>query len=148
MNPAEAMAQVTQSFAEEGITPYEVNNGNCDAWAEEVLGLLGETGHKVQIWATPMFYADTTHIFLRIDGKFYDAECSAGVDDHNELPIFAKLIADGLRRQPVWCEDANHELEGQETFRDIDTGTAALIRQEQIEGGIPEDQALNIQTPA
>ncbi len=106
MTPKQAMRKVTKEFADDdGMTPYEINNGNCDAWAENVKDLL--PAHRVEIWETLFGFSDTTHVFLRIDGKFYDAEAPKGVDDHNDLPIFAKLFAKTKRRQPVWLVDHN-----------------------------------------
>ena len=108
MTPNQAMRKVTKKFAdEEGISPYEINNGYCVEWAEEVLELLRNTHHKVELWETPFGYADTTHAFVRINGKFYDSECLEGVDDHMELPIFAKLHVAIKRRQAVWLLDHN-----------------------------------------
>ena len=127
MTIAEAIQKVTAEYAEKGITPYEINNGSCEEWANEVAGLLGldvysaeqapNPEHKVEIWETLFGYAYTTHAFVRIDGKFYDAECQEGVDDHMDMPIFKKLLASTGRRQPVWCIDTNHK--NVESRRDI-----------------------------
>lgn len=95
------LRDVTNSFE---TTPYEINNGLCESWATDVQEGLKTTGHKVGIWETVFALADTNHVFLQIDGKFYDAECLDGVDSYMQLPIFSKLGP-----QPVILIDANYE---------------------------------------
>jgi len=97
----EILQAVTDSFE---TTPYEINNGLCESWAIDVQEALKTTGHRVGIWETVFALADTTHVFLQIDGKFYDAECLDGVDSYMQLPIFSKLGP-----QPVILIDANYE---------------------------------------
>jgi hypothetical protein len=55
------------------------------------------------MWETVHGYADTSHVFLCIDGKFYDSEMHEGTDDPHNLPIFAKLG----KPQPLWRIDCN-----------------------------------------
>ena len=93
---------VTDAFEE---TPFEINNGCCEEWALEAQAALEVTEHKVGIWETVFGLADTNHVFLQIDGRFYDAECLDGVDNYMQLPIFAKLD----RPQPVIFMDGNFE---------------------------------------
>lgn len=95
------LRDVTNSFK---TTPYEINNGLCESWAIDVQAALKTTRHRVGIWETVFALADTTHVFLQIDGKFYDAECLDGVDSYMQLPIFSKL-----RPQPVVLIDADYE---------------------------------------
>lgn len=97
----EVLQEVTASF---DLPPYEINCGDCGHWADEVMKRL--PNHQVEYWETPFGTADTEHAFLRIDGKFYDAEALEGVDDHMELPLFSKLL-EKFGRQPVWCIDHN-----------------------------------------
>jgi hypothetical protein len=139
MTPAKAMEQVTQGFADDGVVPYDINNGSCNEWGEEVLDLLRETTYIVEYWETLFGFADTTHAFLRIDGKFYDAECPEGVDDHMELPIFRKLFAEVNRRQPVWLLDHNkgNQFKG-ESMRDMTHETAIEYYKDVSPDYIPE----------
>lgn len=118
MTPKQAMRKVTQQFADEGVTPYNINDGECDAWAQEVMDLLEDSKHEVEIWETVFCFADTTHVFLRVDGKFYDAECLQGADDHMELPIFANLLEE-CGRQSVWMTDCNEAAKPVENRRDL-----------------------------
>jgi len=107
-------------------TTYNINNGGCAEWANKVFDMLKDTHHLVEIWATLHDFADTYHVFLRIDGKFYDAECLNGCEDHMELPIFAKGFKKLNRRQPVWLEDINQCLDKIENRRDV---TDEMIRE-------------------
>lgn len=113
----DAVHQVTQEFLHfEYFTAYDINDGGCEDWADAVMERLKDTAHDVQLWATLHGISDTSHVFLRIDGKFYDAECLDGCDDHMELPIFARIG----KRQPVWLEDHNGKfVEGGEHRRDL-----------------------------
>ena len=99
----EILQSVTDDF--EGMHPYQINNGNCDEWGNQALESLDKKGFAAELWETVWDFADTTHIFLRIGGKFYDAECLEGVEDHMSLPIFKKLFAANGKRQPVWLMD-------------------------------------------
>lgn len=112
------MEMANEDFANDEMTPYDINNGCCDEWAELVSKNL-EDHANVEIWETVFLFADTSHVFLRINNKFYDAECLDGVDDHMQLPIFEKLFKATNRRQPVWIIETNNEFESKEIRRDI-----------------------------
>jgi hypothetical protein len=129
MTPQQAITQVTKQYADDGVTPYYINDGCCQEWAEDVMALLEGAPNKVELWETPFGFADTTHSFLRIDGKFIDAECPQGAADHMELPIFAKLAALGRPRQPVWLVDYQNYPENThptESRRDM---TAEMVKE-------------------
>lgn len=104
----EFLEGVNSKFEE---TPYEINNGCCEEWAEEVKFNISKT-YKFCIWETVFGLADTIHLFVQIDGRFYDAECLDGVDDYMQLPIFKKL----LRPQPVIAMDGNYSPEPSRYF--------------------------------
>ena len=133
---------VTDELIEEYGSAYEINNGGCEEWADLVFERLEGKKCRVEVWATPYCFASTNHSFVRINGKFYDAECLDGVDDHNDLPIFRKLIRKGEGRQPVWCENANHDAT--ESVRDVDDELRKLIREEQIASGVEPSRALSL----
>jgi hypothetical protein len=102
------MREVTQELLSEGYkNRYGINNGGCEDWAQRVMSRLWKSKYRVEIWATPFAFAETNHVFLRINGSFYDAECVNGRDDHMDLPIFSRLLKDGYGRQPVWLEHYN-----------------------------------------
>ncbi len=110
------MERVTSQYR---ISPYEINNGCCNEWAQEVLDLLAKAPVLVEMWEKPFGFADTTHCFLRINGKFYDAEDLEGTDDHMGLPIFAKLFKETKTRQPVWLIDHNGFADPKQNVRDV-----------------------------
>jgi hypothetical protein len=132
---------VTARYVKALGSTFEINNGSCEEWAEEVRRRLVKSIHRVEVWSTPYFFAATTHTFVRIDGRFYDAECLEGVLDHNDLPIFKRLVEAGRGRQPVWLEDCNYP-EPPEGLRDVSPQLRSQIRAEQIRSGVHPTRAL------
>lgn len=66
--------------------PWDVSNGQCEAWAERAAELLRQRGERAfTAWIDP----DVDHCVLVHGGKFYDADCPDGVDSWSELPMFA-----------------------------------------------------------
>lgn len=60
---------------------FDINDGNCFRWAYIAQSLYGG-----QIYS---FINDwLMHVFIKIDGKFYDAERPQGVEDWRQLPFF------------------------------------------------------------
>ena len=110
ISPTQIMQEVTARFAPD--TPYEINNGCCAEWANEVFLSLSDSEHAVEYWETPFGVGDTEHAFLKINGKFYDAECPRGTTDPMQLPIFAKLV----KPQPVWRIDTNGKPHGPDKY--------------------------------
>ena len=66
---------------------YDVNNGYCFEFAEE----LCSNFEKVRQFETPFDQDFPLHSFVKINGKYYDAECLEGVDDPINLPIYRKF---------------------------------------------------------
>ncbi len=64
---------------------YDVNNGYCAEWAFRAADLIDE--------AFPA-WMDDDHCVLVYRGRFYDADCLDGVDDVEDLPMFADPSAD------------------------------------------------------
>jgi len=59
----------------------------------------------VEVWETDFDLCDSgNHFFVKIRGKFYDAETLHGVKDYMDIPFFARYVkATGNdRRQPVF----------------------------------------------
>ena len=81
---------ITESMLPECKTPYEINNGGCEEWAELVLAELRRSSNMVARWGTDVDLAECTHIFIEIDNSFFDAECLHGVGDYMQLPLFAR----------------------------------------------------------
>ena len=111
MTPTQIMQEVTARFAPD--TPYDINNDGCCAeWANEVFSVLQDSEHAVEYWEMPFGVGDTEHTFLKINGKFYDAECPQGTTDAMQLPIFVKLG----KPQPVWRIDHNGKTHGPDKY--------------------------------
>jgi hypothetical protein len=75
----------------EGLSPSEVNNGNCDEAAHDV-------AEKIP-GATPVYTEDVIdnddwpgHCWVKWNGKHYDAECPDGVESWQSLPLFQKFL--------------------------------------------------------
>lgn len=107
MNEIElAIAQVTGAMCGDQEDVAWINNGYCYEWADQVFALLKDTKHEVEYWENPFGFADTTHAFLWIDGKFYDAECPNGVEDHIGLANLQEVVrayptsAGGVHHRP------------------------------------------------
>jgi hypothetical protein len=60
---------------------YDINNGQCEEWAYAAAELIPE--------AFPA-WMDEDHCVLVYRGRFYDADCPDGVDDVEDLPMFAE----------------------------------------------------------
>ena len=105
------LEEVTEELCKVAGSTYGINDGYCDEWADEVSQKV--TGCNVEIWETLFGQADTTHTFIKIGDRFYDAECLHGVRDHMQLPIFASLASSTNNRvQPVWlicCSEEDAE---------------------------------------
>lgn len=67
-----------------GDTPEIINSGNCEMFAHDIVDLFPEA--RIQ-WSHE---GDAAHCFVVYQGRYYDAECSNGVDDWNNLPFFSR----------------------------------------------------------
>ncbi len=112
------LQRITDSMLPDFKTPYEINNGGCEEWAELVLAELRHSTNMVGRWATDVDHASCSHIFIEIDGKFYDAECLDGVINYMQLPLFARWQQRHPGQVvPVQLEDFNeaYDLQGRPT---------------------------------
>lgn len=76
-----------KEWKKKGFTPYEINNGNCDVFADEVNKLLP----RAKVIETDYFNIDEyAHFYIQYKGMFFDAECPHGVKDYHELPLFKR----------------------------------------------------------
>ena len=70
-----------------GFIPFEINNGNCDIFADEVAQKIS------QAEAIETFYLNVdeySHFYIKYKEKFFDAECPYGVRDFLKLPTFKR----------------------------------------------------------
>lgn len=83
-----------------GATPFQINNGNCDYFANDLAEALKAIGlTKVFHDETPNLAEFPGHCWIVCNGKCYDAESPTGVSRWRQLPIFARI----LRRQGRWA---------------------------------------------
>jgi hypothetical protein len=73
------------SYPDDFPLPWDINNGSCETYGQMVCDRLpGAEG----AWLDELTDADVPgHVVVIFDGRYYDAECVAGVDDWRELPI-------------------------------------------------------------
>lgn len=80
-----------KKWKKQGFTPFQINNGNCDIFANEVITKLGGYSDILYDVCTENFvkFGELIgHIWITYKGKYYDVECPNGVKDWKKLPIF------------------------------------------------------------
>ena len=75
-----------------GLTPYEINTGNCDGFADLLLAKAEELGLDVKLIVNDSI----GHVWVKYRGKHYDAETSIGVTNWKELPAFNRSKIKGV----------------------------------------------------
>lgn len=90
---------------ERGATPWDINNGSCDDFADAVVEVIKASfpGEEIQGVYMMDYDPDLFHTAIYWKGRLYDAECLAGVTEKNweKLPIVANkglTRAQALRR--------------------------------------------------
>lgn len=75
-----------------GITPKEINNGQCENFAIEVIKRMGGHNKDITKVCTQNFEEfgglDLGHVWILYKGKHYDAECPKGIENWLNLRIF------------------------------------------------------------
>lgn len=88
---SQLIAQLVADFHK---SPYEINNGECEEFAGELQSLLRTEGYQGVEEECSEYHAPfgtlPGHMWVKVDGRHYDAECPNGVKRWNQLPIFAK----------------------------------------------------------
>ena len=70
--------------------PYDINCGECEDFAMAVIEQIPEAEEQCsEIFAE--FGVLPGHMWVEFRGKHYDAECSEGVENWQDLPIFVNL---------------------------------------------------------
>lgn len=99
--------QIAEYKAEYGVSAYEINNGMCEDFADDIeyIGFGNTTwGDELPIewWSPPIRniidewlegYAPY-HCFIMYEDKFYDSECPEGCDYADELPYYQRIKKD------------------------------------------------------
>jgi hypothetical protein len=114
---------------------YQINNGQCDEFAMQVLSECEGREVIREFYTEELQLADGSwdwaclrahhgiivpaglseaelddigfggHVFLKHDGKWYDAECPNGADSPFDLPIFRRPIIAALRRKGLQADE-------------------------------------------
>lgn len=75
-------------------SPYDINNGECEDFALEIIRRMGGYSPDLTDGApNDMECKLPGHYWIEYKGKYYDAECPQGVSKWQELPIFKKCIS-------------------------------------------------------
>lgn len=79
---------------------YDINCGLCEEWAERVRELYAEATGADDVEVLEPFnitglpeHELMGHVFIRFQGRFYDAECHDGAVTWEQLPLFVKNAA-------------------------------------------------------
>lgn len=70
------------------MTPQEINNGNCDQFADALAKELGQEANVVYTEDVDPDDELPGHCWVEYKGRVYDAETPSGVSSWEELPIF------------------------------------------------------------
>lgn len=84
------ICQLVKDF---GQHPYDINNGNCSEFAQEVETKFPEADGLWDDFEPDLFPNESEvvgHCFIRYKGKYYDAEEPYGVKLPNLLPIYLR----------------------------------------------------------
>jgi hypothetical protein len=71
-----------------GKSPYDINNGDCDSFADALYRAAEQMGLYVECFDSYDEVGLPVHYWVCIEGKHYDAEAPEGVGEWRELPIF------------------------------------------------------------
>lgn len=87
---SELIDMINKNYNEDytSLTPEEINDGYCDMWANLFVEKFGGT-HQ---WSYDIPNDPNGHSWVKLNGKFYDAEAPNGVDKLEQLPYFQRLI--------------------------------------------------------
>ena len=77
------MEMVGQARIPQPPHPWDINNGLCEDFTNEVCQLVPEA----EEWVSD-FPDEIGHTFIYWHRRYYDAECLDGVTDYLQLPIF------------------------------------------------------------
>ncbi|MCP3945010.1 MAG: GNAT family N-acetyltransferase [Desulfobacteraceae bacterium] len=85
--PATVIPQLLKSDEWNSLTPYEINNDNCDQFAFDIVKNTGG-----EVWETKLDCDLPTHFFIKWQDKFYDAQTPQGVSNWKMLPVYRPAL--------------------------------------------------------
>lgn len=80
---------ICKTIQEAGVSPYEINNGQCEDFASKIVSKV-EGSSDVCTENFVEFGLLPGHVWILFEGKHYDAEAPHGVKDFSDLPIFKR----------------------------------------------------------
>lgn len=84
---------------------WDINNGWCDKWAHGARELVRD-GQVV--WLDDLDPKNQyNHAVLLLDGRYYDAQCLEGVENHEDLPLCREVTRTQWMRQRA--KERKHE---------------------------------------
>ena len=84
-SPEQVRKEIERLVQEYGETPYDINNGQCDTFANTLADRLSGA-YVIEDFDTEY----PNHMWVYVGDMHYDAEAEGGVSDWEELPIFKK----------------------------------------------------------
>lgn len=97
----EIMALIGE-YARIGLSPQEINDGNCDEfactlesqgfgmaiWGDELCIILwSDRAMRTKDWFT---HFAPSHCFVQFENKYYDCECPEGAEFPDDLPFYQR----------------------------------------------------------
>lgn len=95
IHPAAAIADLLRSPRFAGQTSREINRGDCDVFAGELLMRIGGSHFSTDFDGPG---GEPSHEWVELNGRAYDAETPEGVAGWRELPIFIRHREQVARR--------------------------------------------------
>ena len=87
-NIKQVILKTKQEFKSPG---YIINSGLCEDFALRVIDRLGGYSNELTDGAPDDIDCELPgHYWIEYQGRYYDAECSSGVTDWRNLPIFRR----------------------------------------------------------
>lgn len=93
----QAIRQLVAEYERDGISAYEINNGRCNEFADEIVKMVD--GAEAE-WYDEVGEEKFCHCYIKFNGKYYDSECPRGVASNTLLPYYARRERHLLTR--VW----------------------------------------------
>lgn len=103
--------EILKLIGEYDETPYQINSGQCEQFASELLFRLADKGIKGELWeANPEGKPNypPTHAWVKVNGIFYDAEAPQGVPSWRALPIMLQAFRRWPQKRFKRSEIYNH----------------------------------------
>lgn len=102
---------IVDTMNEWNMSPSEINNRNCDIFADEIISRLRKENISAE-YKEILF----EHCFIKVKDKYYDAECPEGVKNYKELPFFKEKFK---RAKLLWEYFGDIPINEQEEIDDV-----------------------------